>query len=135
MLRHAIELRATSGPFLVSRIGEPGRIGLEAARFLSVADERNPEANVFRYAGRLEKFRRVRIPVLAVFGSEEEFAAIPPAKMLEILAAKTASARFLGWEVAGAGHGFHGFEDDVAEGAFRWMATLPRGGRGKAAAK
>lgn len=107
----------------------------EAARFLSVADERNPEANVFRYAGRLDKFRSVTIPVLAVFGSEEEFAAIPPSKMLEILAGKTKSPNFLAWEVEGAGHGFHGFEDDVAEGTFRWIATLRRGGRGKAAAK
>ena len=105
----------------------------EAARFLSVADERNPEANVFRYAGRLEKFRKVKIPVLAVFGSEEEFAAIPPSEMLGILAEKTKSARFLGWEVEGAGHGFHGFEEDVAEGTFRWIATQGRGaGRRKA---
>ena len=39
-----------------------------AARFLSLADLKHPEANVFRYAGALAQFRRIRCPVLAVFG-------------------------------------------------------------------
>ena len=95
-----------------------------AARFLSLADPRRAEANVFRYAGPLTQFRRVKCPVLAVFGDQEEFAAIPPADMLAILRDKTRSRRFEDWLIPGADHGFHGLESELAEAVCRWVREV-----------
>ena len=95
-----------------------------AARFLSVADPRRAEANVFRYAGALTQFRRVTCPLLAVFGAAEEFAAIPPADMLAILRKKTRSRRFADWLIPGADHGFHGLEQELAAAVCRWAREI-----------
>jgi pimeloyl-ACP methyl ester carboxylesterase len=95
-----------------------------AARFLSLADPRRAEANVFRYAGPLTQFRRVKCPVLAVFGEAEEFAAIPPADMLAILRRKTVARRFDDWLIPGADHGFHGLESELAEAVCRWVREV-----------
>ena len=91
-----------------------------AERFLSLADVKRVEANVFRYAGALTQFRRVTCPVLAVFGENEEFAAIPPAEMLAILRRKTNSRDFDDWLIPGADHGFHGCEAELALTVCQW---------------
>ena len=95
-----------------------------AARFLSLADLRHPEANVFRYAGALAQFRRVTCPVLAVFGENEEFAAISPAEMLAILRRKTNSREFDDWLIPGADHGFHGCEAELALAVCQWAREI-----------
>lgn len=95
-----------------------------AERFLSLADERAAEANVFRYAGPLTQFRRVKCPVLAVFGDEEEFATVPPAEMLAILRRKTSSRDFDDWLIPGADHGFHGCEAELALSVCQWAREI-----------
>ena len=95
-----------------------------AARFLSLADLKHPEANVFRYAGALTQFRRVKCPMLAVFGEQEEFAAIPPAEMLAILRKKTNSREFDDWLIPGADHGFHGCEAELALSVCQWAREI-----------
>ena len=97
-----------------------------AKRFLSLADPRAAEANVFRYAGPLTQYRRVRCPVLAVFGENEEFAVIPPAEMLAILRRKTNSRDFDDWLVPGADHGFHGCEPELALSTCQWAREVAR---------
>lgn len=97
-----------------------------AARFLSVADPRATEANVFRYDGRLTQFRRVRSPVLAVFGTEEEFAAIPPADMLAILRRKTKSVDYNDWLLPGANHSFKECEPELARTVCEWARGVAR---------
>ena len=91
-----------------------------AKRFLGLADVKRVEANVFRYAGALTQFRRVTCPVLAVFGENEEFAAIPPAEMLAILRRKTNSRDFDDWLIPGADHGFHGCAAELALSVGQW---------------
>ncbi len=91
-----------------------------AERFLSLADVRHAEANVFRYAGPLTQFRRVKCPLLAVFGEEEEFAAIPPAEMLSILRRKTKSSDYDEWLIPGTGHSFKGCEPELALAVCEW---------------
>ena len=95
-----------------------------AARFLSLADLKHPEANMFRYAGTLAQFRRIQCPVLAVFGEEEEFAAISPAEMLAILRKKTKSREFDDWLIPGADHGFHGCEAELALSVCQWAREI-----------
>ncbi len=95
-----------------------------AERFLSLADERAVEANVFRYAGALTQFRRVKCPVLAVFGEREEFAVLPPAEMLAILRRRTKSRDFDDWLIPGADHGFHGCEAELALAVCQWAREI-----------
>ncbi len=95
-----------------------------AERFLSLADARAVEANVFRYEGPLTQFRRVKCPVLAVFGEEEEFAAIPPAEMLERLRRKTSSADFDEILIPGTGHSFKECEESLARAVCEWAAEI-----------
>lgn len=93
---------------------------LGARRFLSVADTARTEANLFRYDGALTYFRRIRCPLLAVFGANEEFSKIPPAEMLSILDQRTRSDDFSAWLVPETGHSFRGEEGNVAERVYRW---------------
>ena len=97
-----------------------------ARRFLSVADPRSPEANLFRYEGSLMQFRRVRCPLLAVFGENEEFAAIPPADMLAILRRKTRSIDYDEWLVPATGHSFKGCEAELALSVCAWIREVVR---------
>jgi pimeloyl-ACP methyl ester carboxylesterase len=115
-----LKVAAGKGEALVSGLYER----FTAARFLSLADERAAEANVFRYAGRLTQFRRVKCPVLAVFGEDEEFATIPPAEMLAILRKKTKSRDFDDWLIPGADHGFHGSETELALAVCDWARGI-----------
>jgi len=91
-----------------------------AARFLSLTDTRHAEASVFRYAGKLTQFQRIKCPILAVFGEEEEFAAIPPAEMLDILHRKTRSRDFMEWLISDTGHSFKECESELAFAVCEW---------------
>ncbi len=97
-----------------------------AARFLSIADPRATEANVFRYAGPLTQFRRVTCPLLAVFGEEEEFAAISPAEMLTVLRRTTRSTDFDEMLIPGTGHSFKECEMELALTVCAWAKELVR---------
>lgn len=97
-----------------------------ARRFLSLADVQHAEANVFRYAGKLTQFRRVRGPVLAVFGEAEEFAVRSPADMLAILRAKTRSNDYDDWLIPGANHSFKECEAELALAVCQWAREAAR---------
>ncbi|MBM4155225.1 MAG: alpha/beta fold hydrolase [Lentisphaerae bacterium] len=97
-----------------------------ARRFLSIADRRRAEAAVFDYEGPMRGFRAVSAPVLALFGSREEFAVMPVRAMLDCLAALHPAGRVTARLVPGADHGFHRREASVAALTARWIRGLPR---------
>lgn len=97
-----------------------------AARFLSLANPRATEAGLFRYDGPLTYFSRIRCPLLAVFGENEEFAVIPPAEMLAILRRKSKSVDFDDWLVPAADHGFHECEAELALAICEWAREAAR---------
>lgn len=98
--------------------------GFSARRFLSVADPGQTEAKIFNYAGSLAFFRRIRCPVLAFFGSKEEYACMPVDKMGSILRTKTQAHKFDYFNVNGADHGFHGYEKETVSKIYRWLSEL-----------
>lgn len=112
------------------RDGKGGRLvsGLyerfTAARFLSAADSRHIEANVFHYPGALTQFRRLTCPVLAVFGAAEEFAPIPPPEMLDILSRKTRSKQFQSLLIPDAGHSFKEHEAETIRAVRVWFSGV-----------
>ncbi|HLD04576.1 MAG TPA: DUF1749 domain-containing protein [Candidatus Nanoarchaeia archaeon] len=54
-------------------------------RLLSVISESGVEANLFNYAKPLKVIRKIHLPILAIFGKKEEYAAIPPKDMLRMI--------------------------------------------------
>ncbi len=95
-----------------------------ARRFLSIADRRRPEAAVFDYEGAMRDFLRMRTPVLALFGSREEFAVMPVSRMLDRLAALHPPGLVATRLIPRADHGFHRCEPAVASLVADWTASL-----------
>ncbi|MDI6720856.1 MAG: hypothetical protein QMD85_00595, partial [Candidatus Aenigmarchaeota archaeon] len=67
---------------------------ISTKRFLSFADPKNVEAMIFNYDSDMDIFKKVRCPILAVFGSREEFAVKPVRKYLDILQKYTMASKF-----------------------------------------
>lgn len=95
-----------------------------AKRFLSYADPKNVEAQVFNYDGELKHFQRVRCPVVAVFGSREEYKDRPVTRYGEILKSKTRSKNFNFVVIKGGDHGFKGHERGTIEKVAEWLKTI-----------
>jgi pimeloyl-ACP methyl ester carboxylesterase len=95
-----------------------------ARRFLSAADPTRPEAALFDYHGRMHHFRRIRVPVLALFGTEEEYACMPIPEMGAILRRKTRSSQFAFVTIPDADHGFHGKEIVTVNRMYRWLERV-----------
>ena len=90
-------------------------------RFLSFADPKNPESRIFNYEGNLREFAGIGVPICAVFGSKEEYAAKPVLQYLRILKARTSSKSYTGVIVDGAGHSFRNHEADLSSFIRMWL--------------
>lgn len=101
-----------------------------ARRFLSAADPKKTEAALFDYQGRMHHFRRVRIPIMVLFGADEEYACMPIDSMGEILRAGTRSEEFKFVSIPGADHGFHGREIRTVETMYRWLKNVAENAEG-----
>ncbi|MCX6998431.1 MAG: alpha/beta fold hydrolase [Kiritimatiellaeota bacterium] len=94
-----------------------------ARRFLSIADPRSIEAQIFDYDGPLRSFRAIRCPVLACLGTREEFACRPVAEMGTILRQMTRAQAFHFFTVPGADHGFHSRDAPTVLRVLRWLRS------------
>ena len=98
-------------------------LGFGAKRFLSFADPANAEARLFNYDGDMREFSKIKIPICAVFGSEDESIVKSAEEYFRILKERTNSRDFVHATVSGAGHSFRGYEgkvsDIIADFAFR----------------
>ncbi len=102
------------------------RIGFSAQRLNSVTDLKRAEARIFGYGEPLKEFGSLRIPILAVFGSREEYAFMPVRKYLGILESKTPSMGFEGRIIGGANHSFDGHEAELANCVNSWIERIMR---------
>lgn len=102
----------------------PKCLGFTARRFLSAVDPTQTEARLFHLAGPMTTFRRVTLPMLAVFPENEPYACIPIREAATILQAKTRSRAFTSAIIPDADHSFHGQESTCAETCLRWIAGL-----------
>lgn len=98
---------------------------ISASRYLSVADEKRAEAQLFDYAaGEFRLFRTVKIPVLAIFGSDEEYRTMPVSRYLKMLEKASGSKSFGAVEIKGANHGFKGKEKELGKAVLDWLVRL-----------
>ncbi len=106
---------------------------LSAHRFLSLAVAGSAE-DVFQYHMKRPSYRalkRVRVPVLALMGGEDEYALMSPDSILESF--REANPRFESAIIEGASHSFTGQEELLAEVVCGWiksrLSVRPQGRR------
>jgi pimeloyl-ACP methyl ester carboxylesterase len=115
--------RAGKGKELMPAEVEPSYFS--AKRYYEIYNTASIEGNLFNYEGKLRVLSKVKMPILAIFGSKEEFAAMPPRKMLRKLnhrfqhpASKTAL-------IKDADHCFCMQEEEVEAVVAKWISHLP----------
>lgn len=101
-----------------------GCLGFTARRFLSVADPRQAEAEIFNLDGSLRTFRRLTAPTLAVLPAAEEFACIPVAEMSARLRAAARARPFDTVLIPDADHGFKGRELETTGVILDWLRRV-----------
>ena len=97
-------------------------LGFSARRFVSAAGANSIEANLFRLDGRLKLFRNLKLPILAVFPEEEQYACIPVKQAGEILRKASTSRHFEVIYIPRADHSFRGEEEVCVKRCLRWIS-------------
>lgn len=102
----------------------PGDTGLSAQRLDSVINPKRIEGRLFNYEGNLKEFGKIKVPVLAIFGSDEENSTKDVAKCLDLLEKSSASRSFSKKIIPGADHSFHGKEKALSSAISAWISRL-----------
>lgn len=100
---------------------DPQLRGFSARRFLSLALPESVEAQLFDYNGPMARFASLRLPILAVFGTREEYACRPVAEMGERLGSLSRTDAFEFHLVPGADHSYRPHEDATARRMLAWL--------------
>ena len=95
-----------------------------AKRYYDLYSEKSIEAHIFNYAEPLNEVEKLTIPILAIFGAQEQYAAIPPKKMLEMIARHARNKKSKTVLIAEAEHSFHGKEKDLVQAVKFFLTTL-----------
>ncbi len=99
----------------------PKCLSFSARRFVSAADPRSLEANLFRLDGDLKIFRKLTLPILAVFPEEEQYACIPVREAGEMLRRASRSKHFANLYIPRADHSFRGEEEACVRECLCWL--------------
>lgn len=100
-----------------------------ARRYISLyrAGEVEDVFPYYRANARWPAFRAVRLPIVAILGSRDEFLDRPAREVIDAFRANAVRARsFTGLVVPRARHGFQGHERELADLVVRWVGTLRR---------
>jgi dienelactone hydrolase len=96
-----------------------------AGRFLSFSDTKFAEARIFDYESRkLKEFSAIKEPILAVFGSKEQYALKPVKEYMKTLERDTSSRQFDYLIVRGADHSFTRKEKEISNKLITWLKSL-----------
>lgn len=115
-------VRAGRGKELMPYEVEPSYFS--AKRYYELLRPGSVEGNLFNYEGGLKAVSRIKTPILAVFGSKEEFAAISPRRMLKILQGKFQHSYSKTALIKDADHCFCLMEEEVEQAVSRWLRNL-----------
>jgi pimeloyl-ACP methyl ester carboxylesterase len=95
---------------------------VSAQRYHSIV--KRTEGDVFDYnKKKLKGISRIKVPILVIFGSKEEYAVIKPKKMFEIIK-NSSKARCDTLLIKRADHSFAGHMNILLKGIFKWIKTL-----------
>ncbi|HLF55190.1 MAG TPA: DUF1749 domain-containing protein [Candidatus Nanoarchaeia archaeon] len=95
-----------------------------AKRYYELYRPGSIEGELFNYKGKLKAVSKIKSPVLAVFGSKEEFAAMPPRKMLKLLSNKLQHPYSKSVLIKDADHCFCDYEEEAEKIISRWLRNL-----------
>ena len=91
---------------------------LNPKMFLNVADSQSASGRIFDYSGELKEIKNVNCPILAVFGSKDDYESKPEEK-LKILKDNVENCDTK--LIKNAGHGFVGFEEKLSKLIGKWF--------------
>ncbi len=97
---------------------------LSAKRYYGLYRPGSVEGELFNYVGEFKAVSKIKVPMFAVFGSREEFAAMAPSRMLKILAKKFQHPYSKTALVPKADHCFCLYEDEVEKVVSKWLRNL-----------
>jgi len=95
-----------------------------AKRYYELYRPGSVEGELFNYEGKMRAVSSVKVPILALFSEKEEFAAMPPRKMLRTLQGKFQNPLSKTFFVQHADHCFCRHEREVKAVAQKWMNKL-----------
>jgi len=93
---------------------------LSANMFIQISDPESASGHIFDYSGDLAELKSLTIPVLAVFGSIDDYQP-NPADKLEIIKRINANKTILMQE---SNHWFAGHEDELAKNVVGWVTKI-----------
>lgn len=95
-----------------------------AQRFYHLLKDDSTEGNIFNYAKPLTATKKIKQPLLAVFGEEEQFAVLKPVDMLKMIAATFKNEKSKTVVIPGADHSFHDEEKPLYTALKKFLTTL-----------
>ncbi len=107
---------------LMPQAAEPSYFS--AKRYYDLYSPGSVEGELFNYEGRLSSVSKIKQPMLAIFGAKEEFAAMPPRKMLKILSHKFKNLYSRTALIPNADHCFCLHEEEVEVVVSKWLRNL-----------
>ena len=102
----------------------PGGTGFSAQRLDSIINPKRIEGRLFNYEGSLKEFGKIKTPILAIFGSNEENSVKDVAECLDLLEKKSTSRSFSKKLIPAADHSFHGKEKALSSAIAAWISRL-----------
>ena len=90
---------------------------LSANMFLQVSDPKSESGRLFDYSGDLSELKSIDVPILAVFGSEDDYQ-IEPAEKLKIIKDKIGCSTAL---IKDGDHWFASHEKELARQVLSWV--------------
>ncbi|MBI4140276.1 DUF1749 domain-containing protein [Candidatus Woesearchaeota archaeon] len=95
-----------------------------AKRYYELYRQGSIEGNLFNYVGELKTLTKIKVPVLSVFGTKEEFTAMPLRKMLKKLSDKFHHPYSREALIKGADHCFCRYEEALQKAVAKWLKNL-----------
>lgn len=95
-----------------------------AKRFYHLFKSNSIEGNIFHYEKPITITKKINKPILAVFGEKEQYAIIPPGKMLEKIAVTFTNKKSKTVIIPNADHSFHGEEKPLYFALRKFFTSL-----------
>jgi hypothetical protein len=115
-------VRVGKGRALMPAEHEPSYFS--AKRYFDLYSGSSVEAKLFNYEGKMREVSNIKVPILSIFGSKEEFAAMPPRKMLRISSQKFKHPYSKTALIKDADHCFCLKEEEVEAVVSKWLRNL-----------
>ncbi len=115
-------VRKGRGKELMPTEAEPSYFS--AKRYYELYRRGSIEGNLFNYDGDLKTLSKINVAVLSIFGTKEEYAAMPLRKMLRKLSEKFHHPYSREALIKGADHCFCRYEDKVQQSIEKWLKNL-----------